>query len=262
MLTFAIAPYITGMPGSHANHLRRIVPAQKTVVLAQLPSSAPIGTPHLLNSLVVILPYLTIAVVAYLLGSIPSAYILMRAFRKKDIRTLGSGNVGATNVVRTGGYGLGVVTFLCDVLKGCAAVWLGAILAAHFAPAITPMDAKAVAALFAVVGHLFTFWLRFHGGKGVATGFGVFLVIAPWAALAALGVFALTTAISRYVAVGSILGSASFPVFAWFFLPGSHRPFFISVVAIVPVLIILKHHSNIGRLVHGTEFKIGDKEKE
>jgi glycerol-3-phosphate acyltransferase PlsY len=237
---------------------RRIVPA------AAHSGAAPahIHSPYLLHSLVVFLPFVIVAAVAYLLGSIPFAYILMRVFRKQDIRTVGSGNVGATNVVRTGAYGLGAATFVCDVLKGCCAVWLGVFIASALAPGVDPMNAKALAAFFAVFGHIFTFWLRFHGGKGVATGFGVFLVIAPWAALAALGTFALAIAISRYVAVGSIVGAASFAVYVWFLVPGSHTRFIFSAVVLVVGLIIAKHHSNISRLIHGTEFKIGAKNQE
>lgn len=258
MLFLAVAPYISGMPGSRVNHPRRILPA---AVHASSPP-APSHAPHLLNSLVVFLPFVAVAAAAYLLGSIPSAYILMRVFRKQDIRTLGSGNVGATNVARTGAYGLGAATFLCDMLKGCAAVWLGAFIASSLAPGLDPLNAKVLAAVFAVLGHVFTVWLRFHGGKGVAAGFGVFLVIAPWAALAALGTFALTIAITRYVALGSIVGAASFAVYVWFLLPGSHTPFFFSAVVLVVVLIVAKHRTNIGRLIHGTEYKLGVKNQE
>jgi acyl-phosphate glycerol 3-phosphate acyltransferase len=135
-----------------------------------------------------LLASLLIAVAAYLLGSIPTGYLLVRLFRHQDIRSVGSGNIGATNVLRSGGKGLGAATFLLDMLKGCSAVWLGALLG-HSAHALTPgaQHAQALAALCAVLGHMFPVWLRFRGGKGVATGFGVFLVAAPWAALAAIG---------------------------------------------------------------------------
>ncbi len=103
---------------------------------------------------------------------------------------MGSGNIGATNVLRAGGKGLGAATFLLDVLKGCAAVWLGALIAHRIAPALDHYDVQALAALCAVLGHMFPVWLRFRGGKGVATAFGVFLVAAPLAALSAIAVFA------------------------------------------------------------------------
>ena len=200
-----------------------------------------------------ILACIAIAVAAYFLGSIPMGYLLVRVFRRQDIRSVGSGNIGATNVLRFGGKGLGAATFLLDVLKGSAAVWLGAALGAWLMPALPLRSAEAVAALFAVLGHMFTCWLHFHGGKGVATGFGVFLVASPWAALAAIGVFAVVLALTRYVSLGSIVGSLSFPVFAWFFPPGPHPPAFFAVECVIALLIVVKHHTNIRRLIDGTE---------
>lgn len=200
---------------------------------------------------------LVIAVGAYLLGSIPTGYLLMRIFRKQDIRTIGSGNIGATNVLRSGARGLGAATFLLDMLKGCAAVWLGAAVAPHLMPNAPIRSVEALAALFAVLGHLFPIWLRFRGGKGVATGFGVFLVAAPYAALAAITVFAIIFALSRFVSLASILGALSFPVFAWFLVHGEKPTFFIAVQAIVALLIIAKHHENIRRLLSGTENRFG-----
>lgn len=198
-----------------------------------------------------------VAAGAYLLGSIPTGYLLVRAFRNQDIRTVGSGNIGATNVLRSGGKGLGAATFLLDVLKGAAAVWMGALAFRYLAIASTPRDVEALAALFAVIGHMFPVWLGFRGGKGVATGFGVFLVAAPWAALAAIGVFGVVLAISRFVSLASIAGAASFPVFAWFLVSGYRPPFFMAVQAVVALLIIAKHHQNIRRLLSGTENRIG-----
>jgi acyl phosphate:glycerol-3-phosphate acyltransferase len=216
-------------------------------------------TPHLLNSLVVPLAIVLIAAVAYLLGSIPFGYILVRVFRRQDIRTVGSGNIGATNVIRSGAKGLGIATFALDVLKGCAAVWLGALIAAALAPQMEPRNAEALGALFAVIGHMFPVWLKFKGGKGVATGFGVFLVAAPWAALSAIGLFFVVLAITRYVAVGSMLGAASFPLFAWLMVGGERPLFFIAAQVAVALLIIVKHHGNIARLMNGTENRVGAK---
>lgn len=196
---------------------------------------------------------------AYLLGSIPSGYLLMRLFRHQDIRSFGSGNIGATNVLRSGGKGLGAATFFVDMLKGCAAVGLGAWLSAWFAPGVSPLNMEALAALVAVLGHMFPVWLRFKGGKGVATGFGVFLVASPWAALAAISVFIVILALSRYVSLASILGSISFPFFAWLFAHGNRPLFFIAVQAFVALLIIFKHHQNIRRLLAGTESRFGAK---
>src|ERR1700761_1086570 len=167
---------------------------------------------------------LAIVVTAYLLGSIPTGYLLVRFFRKQDIRTLGSGNIGATNVMRSGAKGLGAATFLLDALKGVAAVLIGERIAASGFPAIHPHEAAALAALGAVLGHMFPIWLGLRGGKGVATAFGVFLVVAPKPALCCLGLFVLVFAVSRFVSLASILGAAAFPAFAWFLEPWVHSP--------------------------------------
>lgn len=198
-----------------------------------------------------------IAVAAYFLGSIPSGYLLMRIFRKQDIRTLGSGNIGATNVLRSGARGLGAATFFCDMLKGCAAVWLGALVAPYLMAGAPVRSVEALAALCAVLGHMFPVWLGFKGGKGVATGFGVFLVAAPLAALAAIIVFFIVLALSRYVSLASILGAASFPFFAWLLVKGDKPAFFLFVQGAVALLVIVKHHQNVGRLLKGTESRFG-----
>ncbi len=205
-----------------------------------------------------------IAAASYLLGSIPAGYLLVRLFRHQDIRSVGSGNIGATNVLRSGGKYLGAATFVLDMLKGCSAVWLGGFLGALLLPGTPLRSAQALAALAAVLGHMFPIWLRFCGGKGVATGFGVFLVAAPWAALAAISVFAIVLFLSRFVSLASVLGAACFPVFAWFFsrtqTSGPHpTAFFIAVQCAVALLIIVKHHQNIRRLLTGTESRFGAK---
>ena len=172
---------------------------------------------------------------------------------------MGSGNIGATNVLRSGGKGLGALTFLLDVLKGCAAAWAGGWLGHLLAPGMTLREAEAVAALFVILGHMYTFWLRFKGGKGVATGFGVFLAVSPWAALAAIGVFAAVLALSRYVSLASIVGALSFLALAWLIPPGPHPAIFYAVECAVALLIVAKHHQNIHRLLSGTESRIGAK---
>jgi glycerol-3-phosphate acyltransferase PlsY len=207
-----------------------------------------------------------IAAAAYLLGSIPAGYLLVRFFRKQDIRSFGSGNIGATNVLRSGGKGLGAATFLADMLKGSTSVWLGGLLAAALVPSLPHADAQALASLFAVLGHVFPVWLGFKGGKGVATAFGVFVVAAPWAALASITVFAVVLALSRYVSLASILGAAFFPFFAWLLvrvqISDRRTPFFIAVQAAIALLIIVKHHQNIRRLLAGTESRIGSRAEE
>jgi len=193
---------------------------------------------------------------AYLLGSIPTGWLLMRIFRKQDIRSVGSGNIGATNVLRSAGAGLGTVTFLLDVVKGAAATYLGGMLGARLAPDISLHSMQALAALCAVLGHVFPVWLGFRGGKGVATGFGVFLVAAPLAALSALGLFAVILAVSRYVSLSSIFATLSFPILAWLLVP-DHSAFFVSVQITIALLIVVKHHANVNRLLNGTESRIG-----
>jgi acyl phosphate:glycerol-3-phosphate acyltransferase len=202
---------------------------------------------------------LLVIAVAYLLGSIPVGYLLVRLFLKQDVRSIGSGNIGATNVLRSGNKGLGAATFLLDVVKGCSAVYLGGLLGHMLAPNVPLRDMQALAALSAVVGHVFTVWLHFKGGKGVATGFGVFLVAAPSSALCAIGVFTIVLLLTRYVSLASILGAASFPVFAWFLVQGERPPFFFFVQIAVPLIIIAKHHQNIRRLLNGTESRFGVK---
>jgi glycerol-3-phosphate acyltransferase PlsY len=206
-----------------------------------------------------VLASLLIIAASYLLGSIPTGYLLVRIFRKQDIRQVGSGNIGATNVLRSGGKGLGAATFLLDMLKGCSAVWLGAALGALLLPHEPVRNMEALAALVAVLGHMFPVWLSFKGGKGVATGFGVFLVAAPWAALAAISVFAVVLALSRYVSLASVVGAASFPLFAWLLVRGERPAFFIAVQVAVALLVIVKHHQNIRRLIAGTESRLGAK---
>jgi acyl phosphate:glycerol-3-phosphate acyltransferase len=208
--------------------------------------------------------YLIVAVMAYLLGSIPFGYLLVRIFRGEDIRLSGSGNIGATNVARSGAKGLGIATLALDALKGALAVWLAAVLAGSkynlcgdftqhpCAPALRLMS---VAALFAVLGHVFPVWLRFKGGKGVATALGVFCVLFPAAILVALAIFILIVAITRYVSLGSILGAIAFPAAAYF-LQNTDAVSLV-LASSVSLIVILKHHQNISRLLSGTESRFG-----
>jgi len=198
-----------------------------------------------------------IVALGYLLGSIPVGYLLVKMFRHEDIRSVGSGNIGATNVLRSGGKGLGAATFLLDVVKGAAAVWLGTLLASYLLPNLPFRDAQAIAAVSAVLGHMFPVWLRFRGGKGVATGFGVFLVAAPLGALSSIALFTVILLVTRYVSLASILGAASFPLFAWFMVHGDKPAPYIAAQIFVALLIILKHHQNIRRLLTGTENRFG-----
>ena len=161
-------------------------------------------------------PWLTSIVIAYLLGSIPFGYLLVRIFKHEDIRASGSGNIGATNVARSGAKGLGLATLLLDCGKAFLAVEIAKWLA-HSLPRTEQYDVAVVAAVAAVVGHMFPVWLRFKGGKGVASGLGVFLALTPLSGVCILGVFIAVVVLTRYVSLGSILASASLPVFAYFF---------------------------------------------
>jgi acyl phosphate:glycerol-3-phosphate acyltransferase len=210
--------------------------------------------------------YLIVAAVAYLLGSIPFGYLLVKTFRGQDIRLSGSGNIGATNVARSGAKGLGAVTLLLDALKGLLAVWLAAALAGSkynvcgdfvIHPCVRVLPLMATAALFAVLGHVFPVWLKFKGGKGVATALGVFTLLFAKAVLVSLAVFIIVVALTRYVSLGSILAAVAFPAAAYFF----YRPDWTSLAltAMVSAAVILKHHQNIRRLLSGTESRFGSK---
>ena len=186
----------------------------------------------------------------YFLGSIPFGYLLVRAFRGADVRTTGSGNIGATNVARMSPV-LGVVTLLLDAMKGFGSVWAGSV----FFPG-QPMI-PFIAGFAAVAGHIFPPWLRFKGGKGVATGLGSFLMLTPKGIVLALVVFLLVLAVFRLVALGSIVASASLPVSA-FLLREGERPTGIAMLSASAVLIIVKHHQNIARMLRHTEPKFLD----
>jgi glycerol-3-phosphate acyltransferase PlsY len=205
--------------------------------------------------------YIIIAAVSYLLGSIPFGYILVRLFLKQDIRASGSGNIGATNVARSGAKGLAIATLLLDAGKGYLAVMLGIVVFNNPVKSTNSeqsmMLAGAIAALFAIIGHCFPVWLKFKGGKGVATGVGAFAALAPKAVLVALVVFALTIIVSRYVSLASVVASAVFPVAAYELYPDLRSPSLLSLVVASSALIIVKHHDNIRRLITGTESRFG-----
>lgn len=204
------------------------------------------------------LTYFLIGLAAYLIGSIPFGFLLVWMFLKEDIRAKGSGNIGATNVVRSGAKKLGALTFLLDACKGAAAVLLVSRIALVPGLASVPLqNATAVAALCVILGHIYTVWLRFKGGKGVATALGVFLAIAPLAALLGLGVFVLVFSLSKYVSLASILSAIVFPPAALLLPHAAYGTWLTGVIFIVPVIVIAKHHQNIARLLNGTEYRFG-----
>ncbi len=192
------------------------------------------------------------------MGSIPFGYLLVRIFRGEDVRQSGSGNIGATNVSRKSPV-LGLLTLLLDGLKGSAAVGLAWHLSAHTTGSVQPYQTMAVAALFAVLGHIFPPWLKFRGGKGVATGLGSFVVIAPKAVLVAAVIFVVVVAGFRYVSLGSILAVASFPLLVYAMRGYGDPPLVLIFMSAASLLIIAKHHDNIRRLLAGTESRLGAK---
>jgi glycerol-3-phosphate acyltransferase PlsY len=200
-------------------------------------------------------PWLPSLAIAYLLGSIPFGYLLVRMFLKQDIRATGSGNIGATNVARSGSRALGIATLVLDLVKGALAVWIADILGHG------TYDLMVLAGVCATLGHVFPVWLRFRGGKGVATALGVFLGLAPLATLCGLVVFLAVFLSTRYVSLASIAAAAVFPIFGlWFAAARTARtPVVIASFVFIPLLIIVKHHQNIARLIAGTESRFGAK---
>jgi acyl phosphate:glycerol-3-phosphate acyltransferase len=187
-------------------------------------------------------------VLAYLIGSIPTGVLLGR-MAGVDVRSAGSGNIGATNVARTAGRTLGILTLVGDALKG--------LLPVLIARAIELGDATvASVAVAALCGHVFSIFLSFRGGKGVATGAGVLLGLAPAIAPIPLGVFALTMALSRIVSLSSILASLSAPLVVW---ACRYPPPFVWATAAIGLLIVIRHHENITRLMAGTERRLESK---
>lgn len=213
------------------------------------------------------LPFILI-IAAYLIGSIPFSYLVVRIAAGADIRYHGSRNVGATNVARNFGKVPGIIALLLDITKGYAAVALARWIVkrpdwpllsdpTHTSALYSMSLWIALAGLIAVLAHMFPVWLRFHGGKGVATATGAFLALDPIAVAAGMLVFLIVILATRFVSLASILSAASIPVFLRFLV---HAPFWTIVIsAFIAIAIILKHHSNIARLVAKTERRMGER---
>jgi len=213
-----------------------------------------------------ILSYILTALGAYLLGSIPFGFLVAKA-KGIDIRSVGSGNIGATNAMRVLGKPAGIFVMVMDVAKGFVAVWLLPIFIFSF---FVPVDhhpssetvrkgVEIIAGICAVLGHNYTCWLKFKGGKGIATTAGVYLALAPWALLVALVVFILALLASRIVSVASMSAAVALPVTVWIMTP--HNYFLGIVTTALGVLAIYKHKSNIQRLIAGTENRLGQKKE-
>ncbi len=187
---------------------------------------------------------------AYLLGSIPTGVILAKAFSNVDPRTHGSRNIGATNIYRTAGKKLGIITLLGDILKGLIPVVIarGGTLESHFW--------IGAVALAAFLGHLYPIFLKFKGGKGIATGLGAFLALAPLCAILSFLVFAAVVYKWRYISLGSLTATAAFPILLALLNP---HPIYIPFAVIIGVFIFYRHRENIERLLGGRESKFGQK---
>lgn len=190
------------------------------------------------------LPFVAAFLIAYLIGSIPFGLVLTRLSKSGDLRRIGSGNIGATNVLRTGRKGLAVATLVLDVLKGALPVWLAY---RYLGP-----DVAVVVGLGTVLGHCFPVWLAFRGGKGVATAAGVVLALTPATLLIVLALFVLTVALTRYVSLGSIVAALCIVPAAW--LLGSVQA--AELYVLIALIIVLKHAGNIRRLLRGDENKL------
>jgi acyl phosphate:glycerol-3-phosphate acyltransferase len=190
------------------------------------------------------IPTLVLAA-AYLIGGVPFGYVLVRARSGRDVRTLGSGNIGATNVLRTSGRALGVLTLLLDIAKGALAVWLAD---RFLGGSLFWMSAAALAVM---AGHAFPIFLRFRGGKAVASFVGAFLYLTPAPLLASLALFAVTVAASRYISLGSVVAAALFPLAVWLI---EHPPAYVVLAAaIAGGFIVVRHRANLQRIHAGSE---------
>ena len=196
---------------------------------------------------------------AYLLGSIPFGYLLVKyVFTSgEDVRSVGSGGIGATNVTRRAGIKAGLLTYVLDVAKGAAAVMVMRLVAGDDYGWI------GAAAIAAIVGHIFPVFLKFRGGKGVATGVGVYLALAPYSVLSTLVLWALIVYLTRYVSLASIIGTAAVPLWTLLYYglvwPNPHLKGLLVIAIAGCGLIVAKHHENINRLLHGTESKVGQR---
>jgi glycerol-3-phosphate acyltransferase PlsY len=200
--------------------------------------------PHPMGGFTYTWPFLAGAIVAYLLGSIPFGLVLAKLGGYGDIRHIGSGNIGATNVLRTGNKGLAALTVLLDAGKGAVAV----ALAEQLGP-----DMAAIAAVFALLGHLFPLWLGFKGGKGVATSGGILIAYAWPVGLVAFATWLGLAFLTRYSSLAALIAALLSPLYAWLLIGDPQTT---QVVAVLAVLVVLRHHANIRRLLKGEETKI------
>lgn len=193
-----------------------------------------------------------VALIAYIIGSFSSSYVLGKVLKKTDIRAYGSGNAGATNAVRVFGKKIGALAFILDVLKGVLAVYIGNMLLGY--------NGKLIAGFFVVAGHNWPIFLRFRGGKGIATSFGILLSIHWPTAIAILLVFIVVAVISRYISLSSIASAIVAPIAVIIMKKPFDTNFFV-MTSLLAILAIFRHRENIKRLLEGKEYRIGEKAK-
>ena len=207
---------------------------------------------------------LLVVIIAYLIGSIPFGYLIVRAKQGGDVRETGSGGTGATNVSRRAGKTAGVLTLILDALKGFIAIFVAAKLLNGLEPSVVNWMISA-AAVAALLGHVFPVWLGFRGGKGVATGVGVFIALAPIAVLCAGVIFAIVVSIRKVVSLASIAGAVTIPAYIWFqskyASPGVNLTPLLTAAVVAAFLIVFAHRGNIARMWKGTEPRISDLKK-
>lgn len=213
-----------------------------------------------------------IILMSYLIGSFPTGYIVSR-MRGVDIRRYGSGNIGATNVFRILGPWLGTLVFLADAAKGFSAIWAAKKLNAHFPASLLEMEglfmpstsvlppviAAILAAIWVIIGHSFTLWLGFKGGKGVATALGALIFLTPWAGLIAFAIWVAVLFATRYVSVASLVAVASVPPTTFLMAPAADRIPLTGLMTLLAAMIFWRHRGNIERLRRGTEHRWGEK---
>ena len=211
-----------------------------------------------------VIAYILTALGAYLLGSIPFGFLVAKA-KGIDIRSVGSGNIGATNAMRVLGKPAGIFVLLMDAAKGfVATVYMAPLVHGWIAPDVAEkslgLNLFVFAGVCAVLGHNYTCWLKFKGGKGIATTAGVYLALAPWAVLVALVVFILAVLLTKYASVGSIAAAIALPITVWVMTPNNLLLGIVTTA--LGALAVYKHKSNIQRLMAGTENRLGKKKAE
>ena len=205
-------------------------------------------------------------IAAYLIGSINFAVIFSKAFTKKDVRNIGSGNAGTTNVMRTAGFLPGALTFICDALKGFVAVFMGKLVFQYMLENgvewAAPIYGAYICGLACMLGHVFPIFFQFKGGKGVATSVGIYSICSPIAIISGLAVFAVSTVVSKIVSLSSLLATVVVVVLSIVFYDTSASiiPQVILTIS-MGLIVVLKHTGNIKRLLSGTENKIGQNKK-